>query len=294
MKIFITGATGFVGKCLTELLLKDGHTVAALVRDKSKASALSHKGVITVEGTLTSLGLIREEASKANAVVHLAFIHDMTKYAEAMKTDGDLIATVIQALKGTNKPFIITSGGAVLGSVDTPADESHPVPKGPSRADSEVLAIEGAQQGVGTIVIRLPTNVYDSTGSGFYKMQAAKAQEKGFAMYTGDGKYEQSNVHVEDAAAAYVLALQHGKPGSIYHIASGKHSGKELAEATARKLGIQSRGISPEEAAEVYGSLMSIFFALNIVMDSSKARRELHWVGRYPASAYFDAIAGTL
>ncbi|KAK9797803.1 hypothetical protein WJX73_008927 [Symbiochloris irregularis] len=244
------------------------------------------------------LDVIREEASKADGVAHLGFKHDFFRdnslYGNAIETDCKVISAVVEVFKGTNKPLIMSGSAGTLGSVEGEVDESCPVPAfRPSRATCEEVALEGGKAGVRTAVMRLPLHVFDSNGSMFQQIQERKAKQEGAASYIGEGNYQQSSVHVEDAAAAYVLALQHTGCGDTFHIGHGKASGRELVAAIAAKLDISTASVSMEKAAELYGPLLAKRLSTTMVVNSSKARRQLHWEPKHPADAFLKCVAGT-
>ncbi|KAK9813222.1 hypothetical protein WJX72_010964 [[Myrmecia] bisecta] len=256
------------------------------------------RGVKPVFGDLNSLDAFAQAARHADAVLHLAFIHDFTDYEGSCATETRVLDAINGALAGTGKTFVVTSGTAVVGdSGSTQATESAST-MGARAESSEAGALKGVEQGVRAIVLRLPLYVYDESFfcSGFVSIQVQAAQQARAASYIGSGQQQFSVVHVDDAAAAYLAALRHGPAGGIYNIAGEKGvTTKQLATAVAQRLSTADfsmpvRGISQEEAAGLYPGMLGHVFAMNNDVDTSKAKRELQWEAKH-TGGFVAAVA---
>jgi nucleoside-diphosphate-sugar epimerase len=264
MKIFLTGATGYIGSVVAEKLRGKGYEIVGLARTDEAEAKLREKGIEVLHGDLQDAESLKNGAKEADAVIHTAFIHDFGGYQRAVETDRAVTAALAEVLAGTNKPFIATTGSAFLG--DT--------------GDAEQDALALARKGIRSVVVRLPLFVYGRAGSSFVPFLIEQAKEKAAANYLESGSKRVSAVHVEDAADLYVLALETGTAKGLYNASAENVSLKDLSEAIARLLGVKAKSISTQEAKSQFGALFG-FLSISNRLDASKAQRELGW--RYNA-----------
>lgn len=280
MKVFLTGATGYVGSVVAEKLVGKGYEVLGLARNEAAEAKLNEKRITARRGDLMDVEVLKRGASEADAVIHTAFSHNFSDYTDAVKLDRAVIAAFAEALAQTNKPFIVTSSSAILGDTRTgEADEDYPFDQNSARllrgeAEWDVLRLP--QKGVRSIVLRLPLFVYGRGGSSFVPFMIRQAKEAESANYIESGEQRVSAVHVEDAADLYVLALETSTAKGLYNVAAEDVSMKNLNEAIARLLNIKARSISTEEAKEKFGKMFD-FLSINNQLSADKARSELGW-----------------
>lgn len=280
MKVFLTGATGYIGSVVAEKLKGKGHKVTGLARNDAAENKLREKGIEPLRGDLKDVESLKRGASETDATIHTAFIHDFSDYDGAVKTENAAIAAFAEALANTNKPFIATSGAAFLGDTkEREADEDYPYDRNSpfiSRAESEQDTLKMSQKGVRSVVLRLPLFVYGRGGSSFAPMMIGLAKAAGAANYVGAGRERVSAVHVEDAADLYALALETSTAKNLYNVSAETVSLKDLNEAIARLLDVKAKSVSIEEARKQFGALFG-FFTINNQLSSEKAQRELGW-----------------
>lgn len=278
MQVFVTGATGWVGSAVVQELLDAGHQVTGLARSEAKAATLAATGATVRLGTLDDLDLLRSAAAQADAVIHTAFNHDFTRFAESARQDERVIDTLGTALAGSRRPMIVTSGVALVapGRLATEAD---PPPSDPSfPRKSEVAAIALAARGVHAATVRLAPSVHGSGDYGFIPMLVRVAREQGVSAYIGEGLNRWPGVHRLDAARLYRLALEHGVTESAYHaIADEGVQFKDIAAVIGRRLGIP---VESRDAAH-FGWLGK-FVAADMPASSAHTRSILGWAPTGP------------
>lgn len=279
MRVFVTGATGFVGSAIVNELINNGHQVLGLARTDDAAKQLIAAGAEVHRGGLEDLESLTRGAAAADGVIHTAFIHDFSKFKENCETDRRVIEALGEGLIGTDKPLIITSGTAILGlprisnELDNPTVDSSVMP----RIASEEAADSVAAKGVKTMVVRLPPSVHGDGDHGFVPMLIGMAKDKGAAAYIGDGANLWPAVHRFDAAQLYRLILENGTTGMKYHAAAEQGIPmKEIATVIGCKLGLPVVPKSPEEAAGHFG-WMAHFAAINSPASSEITRNKLGW-----------------
>lgn len=280
MKIFLTGATGYIGSVVAEKLRNKGYGIVGLARGDESEAKLKEKGIEPLRGDLTDVEALKRGARAADAVIHTAFIHDFGGYERAVEVERAAIAAFAETLANTNKPLIATTGSAFLGDTgDASADEHYAYERNSpffSRAEAEQDVLALARKGVRSIVVRLPLFVYGRGGSSFVPFLIDQAKERGAAHYAEPGARKVSAVHVEDAADLYVLALETGTAKGLYNVAAESVSFRGLSEAIARLLNVKAQSISAEEARKEFGALYG-FLSISNQLDASKARGELGW-----------------
>jgi nucleoside-diphosphate-sugar epimerase len=278
MRAFVTGATGFIGTAVVQDLIKAGHTVLGLSRTDKGAVALAAAGAEVHRGDLEDLDSLRRGAAASDGVIHLGFIHDFSRFQEVCEADRRAIEAMGDALAGSDRPFVITSGTGMGTKVPgQPATEDHFDPKHPNpRAGSEIAAEAVAARGVRVAVVRLP-QVYDTVKQGLVTYSIAVAREKGVSAYVGDGLNRWPAVHVLDAARVYRLALEKGPNRARYHAVDEEGvTGKAIAEAIARGLKMPVVSLSPEAAAGHFG-WMAFFAGLDMPASSVLTQERLGW-----------------
>ena len=275
MRVFVTGATGFIGLPVVEELLAAGHKILGLARSEEGAKALAALGAGVHRGSLEDLGSLRKGAADSDAVIHLAFIHDFSKFAENCEIDGRAIEALGSVLAGSDRPLIVTGGTAGLGrpgQVATEADDIPPDFPFPRVSEQTALALTGARASV----MRLP-QVHDTRKQGLITYAVALAREKGVSAYVGDGRNRWAAAHVSDVARLYRLALEKNEAGAKYHaVAEEGVPMRDVAEAIGRSLKLPVKSISGEEAPGHFGWL-AMFTSHDLVASSEKTRQKLGW-----------------
>jgi nucleoside-diphosphate-sugar epimerase len=283
MRVFVTGATGFIGLPLVRELIAAGHQVLGLARSDAGAQSIAAAGAHVQRGDLTDPDSLRSGSSAADAVVHLGFIHDFSKFQESCEVDKRAIETLGEVLAGSDRPLIVTGGLAVSapGRLATEDDPPLPVSERYPRA-SEHTAIAMEKRGVRAMVVRVP-QVHDTTKAGLVTQLIRIAREKGVSPWIGDGSNRWAAAHVLDAAHLYRLALEKGHAGARYHaVAEEGVTLRAIAETIGRRLKVPARSISPEEAVEHFGWL-ALFGGRDLQGSSARTRQELGWNPTGPA-----------
>lgn len=279
MRVFVTGATGFIGSAVVKELIGAGHQVIGLSRSEDKAKALVDAGAEVHFGSLEDLESVKAGAARSDAVIHLAFNHDFSKFVENCEDDRRIIKALGSVLAGSDRPLIITSGTGMANAVPgQPAMEdnapiaSNVIP----RAASEEAAAAIAAEGVNVSVMRLP-QVHDTVRQGLVTYAITVAREKGFLAYIGEGKNRWPAAHILDVARLYRLALEKAQPGAKYHaVAEEGLTIRAIAETLSRRLEIPVKSIAADEAQAYFGWL-ALFASHDAPASSEKTRAMLGW-----------------
>ena len=277
MRVFLTGASGWIGSVIARDLLAAGHSVVGLVRSENKGMALASAGGTPLVGALGDLDVLRRGAANADGIIHTAFGLDISRIGELAAEDRIAIGTFSEVFAGSARPIIVTSGFLSLtGETVTEADRPDVMPAFP-RA-SEQAAFELAERGLHASVVRNPRSVHGKGEThGFVPMLAAVAREKGVSAYVGDGANLWPSVHRQDAARVYRLALERGALGEAYHaVAEVGVPYREIAEAIGRQLGLPAKSLTPEEAEAHFGPLAT-WVANNGPASNEWTRKTLGW-----------------
>jgi nucleoside-diphosphate-sugar epimerase len=277
MKIFVTGATGFIGSAIVPELINAGHQVLGLARSDAGAKSLAAAGAQVQRGDLHDLESLRTGAAQSDGVIHTAFNHDWSKFAENCEMDKRAIETLGSVLRGSDRPLLVTSGVAALAEGRPATEDDSPVPVSSTYPrTSEATAVEMGALGVNASVVRLP-QVHNTSKQGLITYLVALAREKGVSAYLGDGLNRWAAVHVLDAARLYRLALEKRDAGIRYHaVAEQGVPLREIAEVIGRGLKVPVVSKSPEEAAAHFG-FFAPFVGMELRASSRKTQERLGW-----------------
>ena len=278
MRVFITGATGFIGTALIGELTAAGHTVLGLARSEGGARVLAALGVDVHRGALEDTNSLKSGAAHADAVIHLAFNHDFARYQQNCEDDRRAIEAMASVLVGTAKPLIVTSGTGMARAEGRPVTEAdRPLPSSEMpRAATEEAADAAVAAGVNASVVRLP-QVHDTRRQGLVSYAIQVARQSGVSAYVGDGANRWSAAHVSDVARLYRLALEQAEPGARWHaVAEPGVPVRAIAEVIGRQLGVPTKSITPAEAGAHFGWL-GVFAGHDAVASSDETRRRLGW-----------------
>jgi nucleoside-diphosphate-sugar epimerase len=284
MRVFVTGATGFIGSLVVQELLRSGHQVLGLSRSEAGAKSLAAAGAEVHRGSLDELDSLRSGAAASDGVIHLAFIHDafgtdFSRFVANCETDRRAIDAIGSVLTGSDRPFIVTSGTGLANTVpDQPASEDNPILDSSviPRAASEEAAASLAARGVNVAVVRLP-QVHDPVKQGLVTYAIMAAREKGVSPYVGDGLNRWPAAHVQDTARLYRLALEKSSPGAKYHaVAEEGVRLRDIAEAIGKGLKVPVVSITPDEAPAHFGWL-ALFVGRDAPASSALTQKRLGW-----------------
>jgi nucleoside-diphosphate-sugar epimerase len=282
MRVFITGPTGWVGSALVKDLIAAGHQVLGLTRSSKGAQALTAAGADSHGGSLADLDSLRAGAVQSDAVIHTAFNHDFSKFAENCAEDERAIEALGAALEGSDRPLLVTSGVALLAPGRTATEEDTPPKPSPFPRKSEQATAALVERGVRGSIVRLAPSVHGHGDHGFVPILIGIAREKGVSAYIGEGLNRWPAVHRLDAASVYRLALESGTRASHFHaVAEEGIPFKEIAEVIGRRLDIPVVSKSPAEAAAHFG-WFAMFAGIDAPTSSARTRAELAWKPEQP------------
>ncbi|MBE9585832.1 SDR family oxidoreductase [Mucilaginibacter sp. JRF] len=284
MRVFVTGASGFVGSAIVNELLSNGHQVLGLVRSAEAAEKLIAAGAQVLQGDVNDADIIKQGATTCDAVLHTAFNHDFSKYKANCEADRLVIETFGDVLAGTGKPLVITSGVGLLG-LGRQATEDDVVPGGSDvipRAASEEAAKAAADKGADVYIVRLPPSVHGDGDHGFVPMLIDIAIEKGEAAYANDGSNQWPAVHRTDAAKVYRLAIEKKPALKVFHpMAETGIPFRKIAEAIGQRKGLPVAIKTGDDVAAYFG-WFAHFASLNCPASSQKTSEVLGWEATGP------------
>lgn len=284
MRVFVTGATGFIGSAIVRELLDAGHQVLGLARSEASATKLAAAGAEALRGSLADLDVLRDGASACDGVIHTAFNHDeidlMAGIEGSARMDRRAVDTFGDALAGSDRPLVIASGIALVAPGRVVTEDSTPEGTGPAgtRAATDLAALALAGRGVRASSVRLPPTVHgDADAHGFIPRLVDAARTAGVSVYPGDGSNRWSAVHQLDAAHLFRLALEGAPAGTPLHaVADEGVPVREIAEAIGRHLDVPVKSVSPEEVADRIGFVGAVF-TMDIPASSAKTRDRFGW-----------------
>jgi nucleoside-diphosphate-sugar epimerase len=293
MHVFVTGATGWVGSAVIEELRAAGHSVTGLARSDESAASLTSAGIAVRRGSLEDLESLRAGATGADAVIHTAFNHDFSRFAENGAVERSAIEALGKALAGSGKPLIVTSGigfiapGRLVTEDDVRDPASHDIPRDPEGAAAAAAAL-----GVPVSIIRLPPSTHGAGDHGFAAFVIAFAREHGVSPYIGEGTNHWCAVHRRDAARLYVLALERGAKYAVYHaVADEGIPYREIATIIGRRLNLPVTSISGDRVEAHFG-WFSRFAQIDAIASSAKTQESLDWHPTEPSLlADLDSVA---
>lgn len=277
MKVFVTGATGFIGSKVVPELIGAGHTVLGLTRSEKGAEALKAAGAEPLYGTIEDLEALKAGAGQSDAVIHLAFNHDFSKIQENSENDRRAIETISEALLGTDKPFVSTGGVMVAGrKKDGLYDEDETKPEMNFARVTEEATLAAVEKGVNGRVVRL-SQIHDPHRQGLITFMTMLAIQTGVSAYVGDGNNLWAAAHVTDTVNLFRLVLEKGSKGSKWHAVGEEGiATKVIAETIGRRLNLPVVSLSPEEAPAHFGFL-GYFIQLDAPASNAKTRERLGW-----------------
>ena len=283
MRVFLTGATGFLGEAIVRELQEAGHEVLGLARNPAKAAELARAGVEAHIGDLGDLESLAAGAAAADGVIHTAFGHDFSKYREAGETDRVAVEAMASALEGSGKPLVITSGTTIVAIGRLVTEDQAAREDAPSgvRAPSEHALAAASGRGVRGVAVRLPPSVHDEGDSGFVPALIGGARAKGISAYVGDGMNRWPAVHRLDAARLFRLALEKAPAGPLHGAAEEGVAMREIAEAIGEGLGVPVRSIDVEEAKDHF-DWMAMFVGVDNPTSSAITRDRTGWDPQRP------------
>jgi nucleoside-diphosphate-sugar epimerase len=284
MRVFVTGASAWIGSAVLPELVAAGHQVVGLVRSGRSAAAVVALGAEVRRGDLDDLDGLRAGAKASDAVIHLAFKHDFSDFAGASRTERAAVETFVKTLEGSDRPFLLASGIVLLkpGQVLTERDATPMVGPDAPRGGAEELALSYADRGVRSVSLRFPATVHGEGDHGFVPTLVGVARKRGVSGYVGDGTNRWPAVHRLDAARLVRSALERSPAGSVVHaVAEEGVPALAIAAAIGRGLGAPVRSVDPDDAAAHFGWI-GLFFAADAPASSVLTRQALDWTPTRP------------
>jgi nucleoside-diphosphate-sugar epimerase len=279
MRVFVTGATGFIGSATVRELIDAGHQVVGLARSDDAAAVLAEAGAEVHRGSLEDLESLRSGAAAADGVIHTAYIHDFSQMENAAQADLRAVETMGAALEGSGRPLVVTSGTALVRPGRVVIEEDWPDPSAGvhPRFATAVATRELADRGVRSSIIRPGASVHGEGDHGFVPYLIGLAREKGVSAYIGDGSNRWPAVHRLDTGHLYRLAVEKAPAGSVLHaVADEGVTTREIAEVIGRRLGVPVISISSEDAREHFG-WMALFWSLDVPASSALTQERMGW-----------------
>ncbi|MGV3611068.1 MAG: SDR family oxidoreductase [Fluviicola sp.] len=275
MKVFVTGASGFVGSEVVRELIRAGHQVIGLARSEGSAKSIRDAGAEVLMGDLEDLNALKKGASEADGIIHTGFIHDFANYANSNEVEKIALNAMGEVLMGTQKPLVVTAGILGLPHINGVVTEESKL-EIPLRT-SEPTALALAEKGVHTSVVRLAPSTHDLGDKGFMPFIIHQARTNGVSAYPGEGKNRWPGVHRKDAAKLFRLAVEKGAKGALYNAVGDQGIElKRLAELIAEKLDVPVKSLSEEETKEHF-QWMSHFISFDSPATNLQTQEVLGW-----------------
>jgi nucleoside-diphosphate-sugar epimerase len=298
MRVFVTGATGFIGSATVAELQEAGHAVVGLARSDESAAKLAETGAAVHRGSLEDLDGLEAAAANADGVIHHAFIHDFSRMQDAGAVDLNAIQAMGAALEGSGKPLVITSGTAlVTGRLATEDDRADPDTHANHRIPSEVETLALAGRGVRSAIVRCPPTVHGEGDHGFVPRLVEIAREQGVSAHVGDGANRWAAVHRRDAARLFRLAVERAPAGSVWHaVGEAGIPTKEIAEAIGRGLDVPVASVDDPG----HFGWLGAFFALDAPASSAQTQARLGWAPTHQGlledlgAGHYFGVVGTM
>jgi nucleoside-diphosphate-sugar epimerase len=277
MRVFVTGATGFVGSRVVKELINGGHQVLGLARSAASANALAAVGADAHHGALEDIDSLKSGASASDAVIHLGFSHDFSEFLKSCETDKIAIEGIGSVLAGSNKPLIVSSGLAgIAGPAQMATEEDNILPDYPIPRVTEQMALSLIPKGVRVSVVRL-SQIHDTTKQGLISFAISTAREKGVSAYVGNGACRWAAAHISDAAILYKLALEKFVSGEKWHaVAEDSIRMRDIAEVVGKRLNVPVKSISAEEAQTHFGWWGGLVGS-DLTASSAITKKKLSW-----------------
>jgi nucleoside-diphosphate-sugar epimerase len=279
MRVFVTGATGFIGTAVVKELIAAGHKVLGMARSDEGAKSLAAIGADVHRGSLDDTDSLKDGAARSDGVIHLAFNHDFSKFVANCEDDRRVIKALGSVLAGSDRPLIVTSGTGMANTIPgKPATEDNATISSDviPRAASEEAAASVAAEGVNVSVMRLP-QVHDTVRQGLVTYAIAMAREKSACVYIGNGQNRWPAAHVLDTGRLYRLAIEKAEPGAKYHaVAEEGVPVRDMMKVIGRRLKLPVKSIAPEEA-EAYLGWLAMFASHDVPASSERTRRKVGW-----------------
>ncbi len=280
MRVFLTGANGWIGSAIARDLLEAGHSVVGLVRSEESGATLADAGVTPLLGALSDFDILRLGADGADGIIHTAFGLDFSDYARLSREDSEAIETFGEVYSGSDRPIIVTHGLGTLPAGETFTEDARPavIPDYPRASEQTAFAL--AERGLRASVVRPARSVHGvGERHGFVPQLAEIAREKGVSAYVGEGQSPWPAIHRSDAARVFRLALERGVGNEAYHAVAEGVPFRLMAEAIGRQVGVPATSLAPEEAEAHFGGL-AIWVTGSGTVSSDKTRRDLGWEPR--------------
>lgn len=277
MRIFVTGASGFIGSAIVKKLQARGYDVLGLARSDASAEKLQQQEVRVIRGDLEDTASLRSAVEQSDGVIHVGYIHDFSRMDYAAEVDQRAILTMGEVLAGSNRPLVVTSGTALVSPGQLAVEQTRPAIGPHPRSNSNVAALTLADRGVRVSLVRLPPTVHGAGDHGFVPMIINMAKEKGAAVYIGDGANRWPAVHRDDAAELFCLAAEHAAAGTILHAVQEEGIPfRHIAETIGAGLALPVKSLTLEEAREWLG-WMAFFASMDNPASSAWTRQAFNW-----------------